>query len=106
MSKWIEANRESKAAKGRKAPGRNPRGPAATGKTVQAKMPQNRKSRSAAEEGVQSGSVRTDSETDTPLRIPYGNKDVAFELGARYAAKGWYAPPGVNLAAFRERGWL
>ena len=106
MSKWIDANRESTAAKGRKAPGRNPRGPAATGKTVQAKMPRKRKSRSAAEEGVQSGSVRTDSETDTPLRIPYGNKQVAFELGARYAARGWYAPPGVNLAAFRERGWL
>ena len=106
MSKWIDANRESKAAVGRKALTRNARGPAATGRTLQAKMPRKRKSRSAAEEGVESGSVRMDSETDTPLRIPYGNKDVAFELGARYAAKGWYAPPGVNLAAFRERGWL
>ena len=106
MSKWIDTNRESKAVKGRKAPARNARGPAATGKTVQAKMPRKRKSRSAAEEAVQSGSVRRDSETDTPLRVPYGNKEIAFKLGARYAAKGWYAPPGVNLAAFRERGWL
>ncbi|MGA7810584.1 type IA DNA topoisomerase [Bradyrhizobium sp.] len=42
----------------------------------------------------------------TPLRIPYGNKEVAFRLGARYGATGWYAPPGVDLAAFGERGWL
>ena len=41
-----------------------------------------------------------------PLRIPYGNKEVAFGLGARYGADGWYAPPGVDLDAFRERGWL
>ena len=42
----------------------------------------------------------------TPLRIPYGNKEVAFGLGARYGPDGWYAPRGVDLAAFRERGWL
>jgi len=42
----------------------------------------------------------------TPLRIPYGNKDVALKLGARYGSKGWYAPPGVDLSAFGERGWL
>ena len=42
----------------------------------------------------------------TPLRIPYGNKELAFGLGARYGTDGWYAPPGVDLAAFRERGWL
>ena len=42
----------------------------------------------------------------TPLQIPYGNKEVAFSMGARYGADGWYAPPGVDLDAFRERGWL
>jgi DNA topoisomerase-3 len=42
----------------------------------------------------------------TPLRIPYGNKDVALKLGARYGSTGWYAPPGVDLSAFGERGWL
>ena len=42
----------------------------------------------------------------TPLRIPYGNKEIAFSMGARYGADGWYAPPGVDLDAFRERGWL
>ena len=41
-----------------------------------------------------------------PLRIPYGNKEVAQRLGARYAAGGWYAPPGVDLAAFSAQGWL
>ncbi len=43
---------------------------------------------------------------NTPLRIPYGNKEVAKRLGARYAATGWYAPPGVDLAAFTAQGWL
>jgi hypothetical protein len=28
------------------------------------------------------------------------------KLGARYGSEGWYAPPGVDLSAFGERGWL
>ena len=43
---------------------------------------------------------------NTPLKIPYGNKEVAQKLGARYGADGWYAPPGVDLSAFEEKGWL
>ena len=50
--------------------------------------------------------AQSNSLTDTPLRIPYGNKDVALKLGARYRSSGWYAPPGVDLSAFGERGWL
>ena len=42
----------------------------------------------------------------TPLRIPYGNKEAAFSLGARYGVNGWYAPQGIDLSGFRERGWL
>jgi DNA topoisomerase-3 len=42
----------------------------------------------------------------TPLRIPFGNKEAALRLGARYSAGGWYAPPGADLRRFRERGWL
>jgi hypothetical protein len=42
----------------------------------------------------------------TPLRIPYGNKEVDLKLGARYGSGGWYAPPGVDLSAFSQRGWL
>jgi DNA topoisomerase-3 len=49
---------------------------------------------------------RHDGGKTTPLKIPYGNKEIAFELGARYAAGGWYAPAGIDLAPFRERGWL
>ncbi len=45
-------------------------------------------------------------ETETPLRIPFGNKEAAQQLGARYRTGGWYAPPGVALDPFRERGWL
>jgi DNA topoisomerase III len=43
---------------------------------------------------------------DTPLRIPFGNKEAALKLGARYRAGGWYAPPGTDLAGFRKRGWI
>ncbi|MFC7478341.1 type IA DNA topoisomerase [Dankookia sp. GCM10030260] len=43
---------------------------------------------------------------DTPLRIPFGNKEAALQLGARYRTGGWYAPAGVDLVSFRERGWL
>jgi DNA topoisomerase III len=43
---------------------------------------------------------------NTPLKIPYGNKEVAQKLGARYGADGWYAPPGVDLSGFKENGWL
>ncbi len=42
----------------------------------------------------------------TPLRIPYGNKEAAQQLGARYRDGAWYAPSGISLDAFRERGWL
>ena len=46
------------------------------------------------------------SGSDTALTIPFGNKEVALELGARYRPGGWYAPSGVALDSFRERGWL
>ena len=52
------------------------------------------------------GGTQSNDGSPTPLRIPYGNKELAFGLGARYGADGWYAPPGVDLDAFRERGWL
>jgi DNA topoisomerase III len=43
---------------------------------------------------------------DTPLKIPFGNKDAALQMGARYRAGGWYAPGGTDLDGFRARGWL
>ena len=58
-----------------------------------------------------SNSRRTSNNTqtvgaNTPLVIPYGNKAASQKLGARYAAGGWYAPPGVDLAPFSAKGWL
>lgn len=50
--------------------------------------------------------ARQEAATSTPLRIPYGNKEAAMKLGARYSADGWYAPPGVDLSPFKDRGWL
>jgi DNA topoisomerase-3 len=43
---------------------------------------------------------------ETPLIIPFGNKEAALQLGARYRSGGWYAPPGVDLSPLRGRGWL
>ncbi|WP_207539617.1 DNA topoisomerase [Sabulicella rubraurantiaca] len=42
----------------------------------------------------------------TPLKIPFGNKERAIAMGAKYTAEGWFAPAGTDLAAFREAGWL
>ena len=47
-----------------------------------------------------------DNDANTPLKIPYGNKEIALKLGARYGAGGWYAPQGIDLSAFKDRGWL
>jgi DNA topoisomerase III len=62
--------------------------------------------RKAAADGAPSNPAQPNSVAGTPLRIPYGNKDVALKLGARYGSAGRYAPPGVDLSAFGERGWL
>ena len=43
---------------------------------------------------------------ETRLNIPFGNKDLATRLGARYRAGGWFAPPGTRLEPFQEQGWL
>jgi len=43
---------------------------------------------------------------DTRLNIPYGNKEAAQKLGARYRDGAWYGPAGLDLSEFRDRGWL
>ena len=45
------------------------------------------------------------SEGETALKIPFGNKETAQSLGARYRAGGWFAPPGIDLKPFQEKGW-
>jgi DNA topoisomerase-3 len=48
----------------------------------------------------------TASAGETRLNIPYGNKELAQKLGARYRDGAWYGPAGVDLATFRDKGWL
>ena len=54
------------------------------------------------------GEARQSSVGDegTRLNIPFGNKELAMSLGARYRTGGWYAPPGTRLQPFQEKGWL
>ena len=103
MSSWIDSNRDTKRRRrGRKA-AYKPAGSAAPQSAGPTKRPRKRK---ASAEATSSISAQPNSVAGTPLRIPYGNKDVAIKLGARYGSAGWYAPPGVDLSAFSERGWL
>ena len=106
MSKWIDANRPAKPATGRRASAHKSRDQAAKGKTARARAQRRRKPGDAAGGAAPSAGDSAEAPTGTPLRIPYGNKEAAFALGARYASGGWYAPPGADLSAFRERGWL
>jgi DNA topoisomerase-3 len=64
-----------------------------------------KKRRTGKREASPSGFAQSASVSHTPLNIPYGNKEIAMKLGARYGAGGWYAPPGIDLSVFRERGW-
>ena len=98
MSAWIDSNKSTERGKrSRKTANKPPRS------TAPKKSARRRKIDAAAASPTP---ARQNSGTDTPLRIPYGNKDDALKLGARYRSGGWYAPPGVDLAAFGERGWL
>jgi DNA topoisomerase-3 len=101
MSAWIDSNRGTKRGRhGRKAYKLASVAPQSTATT---KRSRKRKADAAAAPPVP---AQPNSVTGTPLRIPYGNKEVALKLGARYRSGGWYAPPGVELSAFEERGWL
>jgi DNA topoisomerase-3 len=94
MSAWIDSNRGTKRRRhGRKT----------AYKLAATKRSRKRKADAAAAPPTP---AQPNSVTGTPLRIPYGNKEVALKLGARYRSGGWYAPPGVDLSAFGERGWL
>ena len=50
-----------------------------------------------------SGGGWSGSEAGTLLRIPYGNKEIAFELNAKYGADGWYAPLQVDIGVVRDQ---
>ena len=110
MSAWIESNLRAKPGKGRRKSGeKRPKSTAANSTEAEPNVPTKRarkpKAVSAAVDAP-TPPARQNTGANTPLRIPYGNKEVAQKLGARYGAEGWYAPPGVDLSAFGKQGWL
>lgn len=101
MSAWIDANRDKKRCKPNRKTTKRPVGPV----VPQAASPK-RFRKQKVETDAASTAPAPENSKSTPLRIPYGNKEVALKLGARYGSGGWYAPPGVDLSVFGERGWL
>jgi len=103
MSAWIDSNRDTKRRnRGRKTGYRS----AGSAAPQSAGLKKSSRTRKAGADIAPSTPAQPNPVAGTPLRIPYGNKDVAMKLGARYGSAGWYAPPGVDLSAFGERGWL
>ena len=105
MSTWIDSNQVKKSGRSRRKTVNTPTKSIAPKSAVPKKRSRKRAANVVAA-ATPSTPARGNSGTDTPLRIPFGNKDAALRLGARYRAGGWYAPAGVELAAFGERGWL
>ena len=103
MSAWIDLNRSAKRRKRGRKTAYKPARSVAPQSTATTKRGRKRKPDTAA---TPLAPGQPNSVTGTPLRIPYGNKEVALKLGARYRSGGWYAPPGVDLSAFGGRGWL
>jgi DNA topoisomerase III len=100
MAAWIDSNKGTKRRQsGRKTAIR----PARSISPQSSPTTRSRKRKSDAGKTTRASSRL---EPGTPLRIPYGNREVAMKLGARYGSTGWYAPPGADLSAFGERGWL
>jgi DNA topoisomerase-3 len=103
MAAWIDSNKDTKRRKSGSKTAFRPAGSVAPKSTAPTKI--SRKRKAAVVTGA-SMPGQPHPVAGTPLRIPFGNKDVALKLGARYGSTGWYAPPGVDLSAFGERGWL
>ena len=103
MSAWIDSNQGTKRRKRPRETAENPPGSIAPQSTAPGKRSRKRMADIGA---TPVAPAQSNSVAGTPLRIPYGNKEVALKLGARYGSGGWYAPPGVDLSAFGDRGWL
>jgi DNA topoisomerase III len=101
MSAWIDSNRSAKRRRRSRKSAYKLARSIAPRPTATTKRSWKRKPDASAAPPAQPNFL-----TGTPLRIPYGNKEVALKPGARYRSGGWYAPPGVDLSAFGERGWL
>jgi DNA topoisomerase III len=106
MSEGMEPNQRSWPVTSRAKPGGKSAKLTAAGSALSTKRTRKPKAAAAQPIATRSTPGQKAAAGNTPLRIPYGNKDAAQKLGARYAAGGWYAPPGVDLAAFSARGWL
>ncbi len=106
MSAGLEPNGSAVPVKSRAKRGSKPVKLTVEGSAPPAKRPLKPKAATVLAAGVQSAPPQKTAGANTPLRIPYGNKEAAQKLGARYAAGGWYAPPGVDLGAFSAQGWL
>ena len=92
MSAWIDSNRSAKRHKRGRKTAYKAAGSVALRSIATTKRSRRRKAATAA---APLAPVQPSSVTGTPLRIPYGNKEVALKLGARYRSGGWYAPPGL-----------
>ena len=103
MAAWIDSNKGTKRRKSGRKTAFRPAGSISSQSTSPTKRPRKRKVDAFP---VPPTPARPNFVIGTPLRIPYGNKEVALKLGARYGSTGWYAPHGVDLSAFGERGWL
>jgi DNA topoisomerase-3 len=101
MSAWIDANRDKKRSKPNRKTSNRP-----VGSVVPRAAPRKATRKGKVDIDTASMASAPANSITTPLRIPYGNKEVALKLGARYGSGGWYAPPGVDLSVFGERGWL
>jgi DNA topoisomerase-3 len=101
MAAWIDKNRGKKRRKLNRKASKRPVVPVAP----QGMPPKRSRKQRVDIDAALIAPVSANS-SRTPLRIPYGNKEVALKLGARYGSGGWYAPPGVDLSAFGDRGWL
>jgi DNA topoisomerase-3 len=107
MSHWIDSNRNAKRRKRGGKTATRLAGAVAAQSTATTKRTRKRKADFATTpHPAPSAPAQPNSISGTPLRIPYGNKELALKLGARYRPGGWYAPPGADLSAFGERGWL
>jgi DNA topoisomerase III len=104
MSAWIDSNRSAKRRKRGRKTAYKPAGSVAP-RSIAATTERSRKRKPDAS-AAPPAPAQPNSVTGTPLRLPYGNKAVALKLGACYGSGRWYAPPGVDLSAFAERGWL
>ena len=106
MSTGMEPNRSARPVKARARRAGKSTKPTAESSASPPKRTRKPKAAAAPAIDAQPAPLQKTAEVNTPLRIPYGNKEVAQKLGARYGAGGWYAPPGVDLEVFSARGWL